>query len=295
MENNKNGYPSWMVQESQSNSYSYPGNTIGYSHGPAKDGYGQITTGCSQETRGYFGDPYIQHSSGPQNTTGQNSWEKYQKLEFSRLCDRMKENTKEKKIMSYVGILRSDKGIVAFSDSRSTYENTGYSLHESDNEKKVFSSKGFVFVTYGLNRIYDSEGKLKPLQSLIDPCLTDFSGSYRNFFWNLQKKLEVQFIHFPNAEYHFLIGFKDNDGMYGMESCKLSTGGPHFSMLAFTTGYLTGGSDDFGPKNMILSPSMSVDKMKQLAQMAVNQAIEMGNLCLEYNPVGGAVQITTLI
>lgn len=46
---------------------------------------------------------------------------------------------------------------------------------------------------------------------------------------------------------------------------------------------------------MILSPSMSVDKMKQLAQMAVNQAIEMGNLCLEYNPVGGAVQITTLI
>lgn len=197
--------------------------------------------------------------------------------------------------MSYVGILRSDKGIVAFSDSRSTYENTGYSLHESDNEKKVFSSKGFVFVTYGSNRIYDSEGKLKPLQSLIDPCLTDFSGSYRNFFWNLQKKLEVQFIHFPNAEYHFLIGFKDNDGMYGMESCKLSTGGPHFSMLAFTTGYLTGGSDDFGPKNMILSPSMSVDKMKQLAQMAVRHAIEMGDLCLEYNPVGGEIQIASLI
>lgn len=59
MENNKNGYPSWMLQESQSNSYSYPGNTIGYSHGSAKDGYGQITTGCSQETRGYFGDPYM--------------------------------------------------------------------------------------------------------------------------------------------------------------------------------------------------------------------------------------------
>ena len=237
MENNKNGYPSWILQESPSRSCSFPGNTIGCSHGSARDGYGQVTTGCSQETRGYFGDPYVQHSPGPQNTTGQNSWEEYQKLEFSRLCDRMKENTKEKKIMSYVGILRSDKGIVAFSDSRSTYENTGYSLHESDEEKKVFAGKEFAFVTYGLNRIYDSEGKLKPLQSLIDPCLIDFSGSYRNFFWNLQRKLEVQFFHFPNAEYHFLIGFKDNDGMYGMESCKLSTGGPHFSMLAFTTGY----------------------------------------------------------
>ena len=101
MENNKNGYPSWMVQESQSNSYSYPGNTIGYSHGPAKDGYGQVTTGISQKTHGYFGDPYVQHSSGTQNTTGQNSWEEYRKLEFSRLCARIKENTKEKKTMSF--------------------------------------------------------------------------------------------------------------------------------------------------------------------------------------------------
>lgn len=295
MNNNKNGFPSWMLQESQNSSSSFPGNTIGYSHGSARDGYGQITTGCSQETRGYFGDPYVQHSPGPQNTTGQNSWEEYQKLEFSRLCDRMKENTKEKKIMSYVGILRSDKGIVAFSDSRSTYENTGYSLHESDEEKKVFAGKEFVFVTYGLNRIYDSEGKLKPLQSLIDPCLIDFSGSYRNFFWNLQRKLEVQFFHFPNAEYHFLIGFKDNDGTYGTESCLLSSGGPHFSELAFSTRYMTGGSENFGPKNMILSPSMSVDKMKQMAKMAVTHAIEMGDLCLEYNPVGGEIQIASLI
>ena len=294
MENNKNGYPSWMLQESQSSS-SFPGNTIGYSHGSARDGYGQVTTGISQKTHGYFGDPYVQHSSGTQNTTGQNSWEEYRKLEFSRLCARIKENTKEKKTMSYVGILRSDKGVVAFSDSRSTYENTGYSLHESDDEKKVFAGKEFVFVIYGLNRIYDSEGKLKSLQSLIDPYLTDFSGSHRNFFWNLQRKLEVQFLHFPNAEYHFLIGFKDSNGTYGTETCLLSSGGPYFSELAFSTGYLTGGSEDFGPKNMILSPSMSVDKMKQLAKMAVTHAIEMGDLCLSYNPVGGAVQITTLI
>ena len=168
-------------------------------------------------------------------------------------------------------------------------------MHESDDEKKVFAGKEFVFVIYGLNRIYDSEGKLKSLQSLIDPYLTDFSGSHRNFFWNLQRKLEVQFLHFPNAEYHFLIGFKDSNGTYGTETCLLSSGGPYFSELAFSTGYLTGGSEDFGPKNMILSPSMSVDKMKQLAKMAVTHAIEMGDLCLSYNPVGGAVQIETLV
>ena len=58
---------------------------------------------------------------------------------------------------------------------------------------------------------------------------------------------------------------------------------------------MTGGSEDFGPKNMILSPTMSVDKMKQLAKMAVRHAIEMGDLCLEYNPVGGEIQIASLI
>lgn len=47
MNNNKNGFPSWMLQESQNSSSSFPGNTIGYSHGSARDGYGQITTGCS--------------------------------------------------------------------------------------------------------------------------------------------------------------------------------------------------------------------------------------------------------
>lgn len=60
MENNKNGYPSWMLQESQSSSSSsFPGNTIGCSHGVVRDGYGQITTNVSQECSGYFGNPYM--------------------------------------------------------------------------------------------------------------------------------------------------------------------------------------------------------------------------------------------
>ena len=65
MNNNKNGFPSWMLQESQNSSSSFPGNTIGYSHGSARDGYGQITTGCSQETRGYFRDPYMSSHGNP--------------------------------------------------------------------------------------------------------------------------------------------------------------------------------------------------------------------------------------
>ncbi len=294
MNNSKNGYPRWMFQESQSSSCSFPGNTIGCSHGAARDGYGygQVTTGISQETRGYFGDPYVQHSSGPQNTTGQNSWEEYRKLEFSRLYDRMKENTKEKKIMSYVGILRSDKGIVAFSDSRSTYTDHGRQALESDDVKKVFVSKHFLFVTYGTNKVYHAQGKTERLEVVLDKLLKDFSGSHCDFFWELQKKLNLKS---SNIQYHFIVGFKDTDGNYGMEHCALSANGAQFSNLTYASGSITGGERGYGPMDLSFPPSMSIEKLKQLAKMTVTHAIEMGDLCLSYNPVGGPIQIETLV
>lgn len=36
-------------------------------------------------------------------------------------------------------------------------------------------------------------------------------------------------------------------------------------------------------------------KMKQLTKMTVTHAIEMGDLCLSYNPVGGSIQIEALV
>lgn len=36
-------------------------------------------------------------------------------------------------------------------------------------------------------------------------------------------------------------------------------------------------------------------KMKQLAKMTVTHAIEMGDLCLSFNPVSGPIQIEALV
>ncbi len=292
MENNKNGYPSWILQESPSRSCSYPGNTIGCSHGAVRDGYGQVTTNVSQECSGYFGDPYVQHSSGLQNTTGQNSWEEYQKLEFSSLYDSIKENTKEKNTMSYVGVLRSDKGLVAFSDSRSTYVDHGKQALESDDVKKVFISKHFLFVTYGVNKVYHEQGRTERLEVVLDKLLRDSSGSHRDFFWKLQRKLDLKS---GNVEYHFIVGFKDTDGNYGMEHCTLSANGAQFSNFTYASGSITGGERGYGPMDLSFPPSMSIEKMKQLAKMTVTHAIEMGDLCLSYNPVGGSIQIEALV
>lgn len=353
MEKRKN--PDWMRQESQSSSCSYPGNTVGYSQGSVRDGYGQITTNVSHGCSGYFGDPYMsshgntvdfmQQTSGGRNLHETDLHEEYQQrsemvgcgqvstgvsqgtcgyygdpypftqassseimkrfsqktvtvrkeqqyqLESSPLYDTIKENTKEKKTMSYVGILRSDKGLVAFSDSRSTYVDHGKQALESDDVKKVFVSKHFLFVTYGVNKVFHEQGKTERLEVVLDKLLKDFSGSHRDFFWKLQRKLDLKT---SNVEYHFIIGFKDGND-YGMEYCALSANGAQFSNLTYTSGSITGGERSYGPMDLSFPSSLSVEKMKELAKMAVTHAIEMGDLCLSYNPVGGAVQIAALV
>lgn len=246
-----------------------------------------------QNTMEYYGEPHraIRTNPYPVKDVSVYNLEEHP-LEFSSLYDTMKENTKEKKIMSYVGILRSDKGIVAFSDSRSTYTDHGRQALESDDVKKVFVSKHFLFVTYGTNKVYHAQGKTERLEVVLDKLLKDFPGSHCDFFWELQKKLNLKS---SNIQYHFIVGFKETDGNYGMEHCALSANGAQFSNLTYASGSITGGERGYGPMDLSFPPSMSIEKMKQLAKMTVTHAIEMGDLCLSYNPVGGPIQIEALV
>ena len=248
----------------------------------------------AQNTLEYSSDPYlaVNQTIDPCPKKKFGVPKEQQQLESSPLYDTMEENTKEKKTMSYVGILRSDKGIVAFSDSRSTYVDHGRQALESDDVKKVFASKHFLFVTYGTNKVYHAQGKTERLEVELDKLLKDFSGSHCDFFWELQKKLNLKS---SNIQYHFIVGFKDTDGNYGMEHCTLSANGAQFSNLTYASGSITGGERGYGPMDLSFPPSMSIEKMKQLARMTVIHAIEMGALCLSYNPVGGAVQIKSLV
>lgn len=274
-------------------------NKNGYSNRNQKcssDDYQPDISVCieTQNTQKYSSDPYlaIRQTIDPYSEKKFDVPEEPQQLEFSSLYDSIKENTKEKNTMSYVGVLRSDKGLVAFSDSRSTYVDHGKQALESDDVKKVFISKHFLFVTYGVNKVYHEQGKTERLEVVLDKLLRDFSGSHRDFFWKLQRKLDLKS---GNVEYHFIVGFKDTDGNYGMKHCALSANGAQFSNLTYTSGSITGGERSYGPMDLSFPSSLSVEKMKELAKMAVTHAIEMGDLCLSYNPVGGAVQIAALV
>ena len=247
----------------------------------------------AQNTLEYSSDPYlaVNQTIDPCPKKKFGIPKEQQQLEFFPLYDTIKENTKEKKTMSYVGILRSDKGLVAFSDSRSTYVDHGIQALETDDVKKVFVSKNFLFVTYGVNKVFCEQGKTERLEVVLDKLLKDFSGSHRDFFWILQRKLDLKT---SNVEYHFIIGFKDGND-YGMEYCTLSANGAQFSNLTYASGSITGGERSYGPMDLSFPSSLSVEKMKKLGEMAVTHAIEMGDLCLSYNPVGGAVQIAALV
>lgn len=208
--------------------------------------------------------------------------------------DTMEKNAREVTVVSYVGVLRSDKGIVGFSDSRCSYQNDGVCQYIADDVKKVFKGKDFVIVTYGANVVYGEDQKPERLEKVLDRILTGFSGTHRDFFEKLQVTMRAHFSSHLNDQFHFLIGFRDYDGLFGTEECRVSRLGVEYSGPSYESGYRTGGYQHFGPKDLIIPFNLSVERMRKLAEVIVDSTERMGNLCLDYNPVGGKMQIEVL-
>lgn len=208
--------------------------------------------------------------------------------------DTMEKNAREITVMSYVGVLRSDKGIVGFSDSRCSYQNDGVCQYIADDVRKVFSGKEFIITTFGANIVYGEDQKPERLEKVLDRILTEFSGTHRDFFEKLQVTMRAHFSSHLNDQFHFLIGFRDYDGLFGTEECRVSRLGVEYSGPSYESGYRTGGYQHFGPKDLIIPFNLSVERMRKLAEVIVDSTERMGNLCLDYNPVGGKMQIEVL-
>lgn len=119
--------------------------------------------------------------------------------------DTMEKKAREVTIVSYVGVLRSDEGIIGFSDSRCSYQNDGVCQYIADDVKKVFKGKDFVIATYGANVVYGEDQKPERLEKVLDRILTGFSGTHRDFFEKLQVTMRAHFSSHLNDQFHFLI------------------------------------------------------------------------------------------
>ena len=208
--------------------------------------------------------------------------------------DTMEKKAREVTIVSYVGVLRSDEGIVGFSDSRCSYQNDGVCQYIADDVKKVFKGENFVIATYGANVVYGEDQKPECLEKVLDRILAGFSGTHREFFQKLQIEMRAHFSSHLNDQFHFLIGFRDYEGLFGTEECRISRLGVEYSGPSYESGYRTGGYQYFGPKDLIIPSNLSMERMRKLAEVIVDSTERMGNLCLDYNPVGGKVQIEEL-
>ena len=102
----------------------------------------------------------------------------------------------------------------------------------------------------------------------------------------------------PEVQYEFLIGFKDTldpkHVYFGREHCVISRLGTTYDGLTYSEGTHSMGFRNYTPLNLAFHRDLSVDKMIEVAKIAVETAEKMGDIILDYNSVGGPVQIVSL-
>ena len=212
-------------------------------------------------------------------------------------CDMIQHITKEEKTkMSCVGIMANDNGVVAFSDSRSCYQFADEVIVQNDESTKVFEGKDFVFVQFGINEVCLEESRF-PISKILGENLRSFSGNYREFFYNVHRKIQYHFQLFPDDVFSFIVGFSEmyhGKQQYGREYCYLNRQGATFSGRIYHEGTYMGGYLNFVPDRPAIPRNLPIEKMEEIAIGLVETAEKLGNLALRTNPVGGSVQIRTI-
>ena len=197
--------------------------------------------------------------------------------------------------MSLVVFAQSRHGIVAASDSRSTITGDAGPYLENDNTKKIFSNEVFLLGTYGENKFLKEHVTL-PLSQAIDHCLEITDGlEPEEFLKDLYEELTETFLSSPNTRYNFIAGWKQRTyDEYIVSFFSLSRVGVHYdgtnnpNCLAFCTSPMT-------PNSICSNPSWTILEMEDRCKKLVRGIIDLGDLFLPYNPVGGAIQIASLV
>ena len=244
----------------------------------------------------YAGSPYLCRSVGNGSKTYRNICPPFT-AQPEEKCDMIKHITKEeKKGMSCVGVMTNDNGIVAFSDSRSCYQFADEITVQNDETKKVFEGRDFVFVQFGLNEVCLEDSRF-PIEKIIEETLRNFSGNYREFFYNLHRKIQYHFQLFSDDVFSFIVGFSEmyhGKQQYSREYCYLNRQGATFSSRTYHEGTYLGGYLNFVPDRPAIPRNLPIEKMEEIATGLVETAEKLGDLALRINPVGGSVQIRTL-
>lgn len=207
----------------------------------------------------------------------------------------------EKNAMSFVGMIFNRNGIVGFSDSRNSFVLGSTTKEEIIGcpVKKVFAGKKFIFVTHGFNEYRDGI----PLEKLLTNVLENFSGNYSEYFSSVYKRLKPVLEEDSKRKYQFLIGYKQEIGFggepfssYKLVECSIGMGGPVFSPIRLNSGVVYAGNISYAPRDIYVSPNLSVSDMERLSTELVSSVIRLGNLFEPgYYSVGGEIQVRNFV
>lgn len=196
---------------------------------------------------------------------------------------------KDEKMMSFVGIMKSHFGLVAFGDSKSScFDVAGHPYEDKNREvKKVFKSNDFLLVSYGTNTVV-RDNKEMYLEDLITSLFED-SKNFECFIKELNRELVQSYYY--GKEYHFIYGLK-NDNNYIINTIDMKKDetiyGHYLSnSCIFCKTLMT-------VESMTINCNWSIEKMESAAKIWCKSVIEMGNTFLEYNPVGEPIVIESL-
>lgn len=194
--------------------------------------------------------------------------------------------------MSFVGLMKSHKGIVAFGDGKSSLQDSFGNYYEENGRQvqKVYKCERFIFVTFGANKYIKNNSEVN-LEILLNSILENHNGNAKQFFQEINNEMEETFSKWPTEQYHFIYGEK-NQGEYLLFSIIMDMNGIHYENIIKTIDHIFCISPMM-PTALTIDSNATVIEMKKQAEVLMNSVIILGNTFLKYNPVGGKIIIET--
>lgn len=195
--------------------------------------------------------------------------------------------------MSLVGIMQTDNGLIAFGDSKGTVHDSQNNCYEDKNRtvQKVFVGKNFLLTTFGNNTCIVDDKKVN-LEDVLKMLLVKCNADISLFFLRLNEKIKNTYEIYPNLSYSFIVGCRNDEEKY-IQEVELSKDNIKYNEKIYTTNMIHC-ITPCCPNHLTPLQTWSLEESIKYAELLVQNTIQLGDIFLAYNPVGGDIYIATM-
>lgn len=195
--------------------------------------------------------------------------------------------------MSLVGIIKTIHGVTVFGDSKSsTLENGVFKANPSKPfVKKVFRGQNLIFSTSGCNQVFYNFQARNLDDVLEDQILSDSRLTPQIFMLRMQELFSDTH---RDTETYFHVGYIAHNTCEAFTGILYSDGNYHINGYNSDCVASWSGYGDMVPKIFSIKREMTTDEVEEFIRNYMSHIIALGDLLLEYNPIGGDMQIESI-